>query len=493
MRDFVSPRGAVCARAPRLGILLLTILLLTIPATGEGQQPDLRTRVESVGAIPIEFEQPEVLRWDVEGVPVFALPDPALPLVTVHAYLRGGYGRFDRSLYAAASGLPALLRYGGTESKRPTRVDEMIEGLALQLSFGSAGGSVTSTLNTLAENAEVALDLWGEMMAAPAFDEAEIEAWRGRQLESVLRRVDDPARLAFSETNRLLYGDHPVGWEMEPADLAPQRIAPARFIEVHTRVFCRDNLTLGVTGSLGREEIEPLLTALVRRLPSCSRPLPRAPDPTIRRAPGVFIVDRPLAQSVIVMAHATDVRLADSPRYYAAMVGNSVLGGGGFSSRILSRVRTEEGFAYSATSLWTTPSRHEGIIAATTRTRPDRTADAIDVMLGTMQELTEEPPTADEVQRTIDQFVNGFVFSFDSPGQVVARQMFYLAQGLPEDWLDRFWAGVQRVRPDEVLGVFREELDPSRMSIVVVGDAELIEGELARFGPVERIELGATR
>ncbi|MEM7415380.1 MAG: pitrilysin family protein [Gemmatimonadota bacterium] len=474
----------------------LGIGLLACGAPGApvaAQQPDLRARVESVGAIPIDFEQPEVLRWDVGGVPVLALPDPALPLLTVHAYLRGGYGRFDRSHYAAASGLPALLRYGGTQTRTPSEVDEAIEGLALQLSFGSAGGSVTSTLNTLAENADAALELWGDMMANPGFDGVEIEAWRGRQLESVLRRVDDPARLAFSETNRLLYGDHPVGWEMEPADLEPARVSVERFDEVHARVFCRDNLTLGVTGSLDRSEIEPLLETLVQQLPLCSRPLPRAPDPSIRRAPGVFVVDRPLAQSVIVMAHATNVRLADAPRYYAAMVGNSVLGGGGFSSRILSRVRTEEGFAYSATSLWTTPARHEGIIAATTRTRPERTADAIDVMLGTMQELTEEPPTADEVQRTIDQFVSGFVFSFDSPGQVVARQMFYLAQGLPEDWLNRFWAGVQQVRPDDVLDVFHAEVDPSRMSIVVVGDAALIEDKLARFGPVQRIEIEGGR
>ena len=322
---------------------------------------------------------------------------------------------------------------------------------------------------------------------------AEIAAWRGRQLENVRRRVDDPARLAFSEMNRLLFGDHPVGWEMDADDLAEARLTAAHFHDVHRDIVCRDNLTLGVAGDLGRATVEPLLRRLAQRVPPCARPLPRAPDPDIRRAPGVFLVDRELAQSVIVLAHSTDVRLADSPRYYAAMVGNSVLGGGGFSSRILGRVRTEEGFAYSATSVWTTPSRHEGIIAATTRTRPEAAADAIDVILETMDELTVEPPSDEEVQRTIDSFVNGFVFSFDSPSQIVARQMFYLAQGLPPDWLDRYWAGVQEVEPEHVLDVFAEELDIERMSILVVGDADVLESALSRFGPVRRIELEGAR
>ncbi len=489
-----TPRRVAPTRLRAATSLVAACILSTLaPSAAAGQNDVLRETVRELVARPITFDRPSVERWDIDGVPVFALEDPTLPLVTIHAYLRGGYGRFGREVYGVASGLPALLRYGGTTERTPREVDEELEGLALQVSFGSAGGSITTSVNTLSANLEAAVDVWGEMLTRPAFDSVEVAAWRNRQMESVLRRVDDPARLAFSEMNRLLFGDHPVGWEMDASDLAPARLTRARFEGVHRRIVCRDNLTLGVTGDLGAAGLESTLNAFVRRIPPCARPLPGAPAPDIRRAPGVYLVDRDLAQSVIVMAHATNVRLADSPRYYAAMIGNSVLGGGGFSSRILGRVRTEEGFAYSATSIWTTPASHEGIIAATTRTRPERTADAIEVILETMEELTTEPPTMDEVQRTVDSFVNGFVFSFDSPSQVVARQMFYLAQGLPADWLDSYWRGVQRVGPDDVLGVFREELHPDRMSILVVGDAEALEGPLSRFGPVTRLDPGAPR
>ena len=97
----------------------------------------------------------------------------------MYAYFRGGYGLFGQEDYAVAMGLPSMLRFGGTTKLEPTAVDETLEYFALQTSFGSGGGSITSTMNTLTEHREVALDLWADMLTRPGFDEAEIEVWRG--------------------------------------------------------------------------------------------------------------------------------------------------------------------------------------------------------------------------------------------------------------------------------------------------------------------------
>jgi zinc protease len=448
-----------------------------------------RAAIEALEFEPLDFEQPEVETHRVDGVDVLVLEDHTLPLVTAYAYFRGGYGLFDRQDYAAATGLPALMRYGGTTTRSPDQVDEIIDDQAFLLSFGSGGGSVTSSVNALARTLESAMDLWGDMLAEPGFDDAEIAAWRARQLESVLRRADDPALLAFSELNRLLYGDHPIGWEMTEADLAPERLTSERIHAVHRRVVCRDNLVLGLTGDVAWDDVRPLVQGLLDRIPACATTLPEAPIPDIRRQPGVFLIEKELDQAVIVMAHPTSVRLDDDDAYYAAMIGNSILGGGGFSSRILGRVRTQEGYAYSAASLWTTPRRHDGIVGATTRTRPENVVPAIEVILETMGDLRAAPPTPLEVSTTVDRIVNGFVFNFDTPGQIVARSMAYLAQDLPEDWLERYWNGVQEVRAEDVQRVFAQHLDPGRMSILVVGDPQRIGREaLARLGPVTVID-----
>ena len=472
----------------RLGVLLLGAsgFVARAPAAQAAQQlPAGREAVEALSFEPLEFEPPVPERRTVSGVRTLLLEDRTLPLVTVFARFRGGYGLFDREDYAAAMGMPELLRYGGTTALAPDSVDEVLEFHAIQTSFGSGGGSISSTLNTLTEHLGVAVDLWGEMLLRPGFDEQQIEVWRGRQLDNVTRLRDDPARLAFSTFNRLLYGDHPVGWEMEEADFGPERVTPARFEEIHRRIVCRDNLLLGVTGDIAWHEAEPLLSRLVASVPECAEPLPEPPVPDIRREPGVFLLERDLEQAVIVMAHPAAVRLADDPDFFAATIANSILGAGGFSSRILARVRTEEGYAYSASSVWTMPRRAEGILGAITRTSPRNTVPAIEAILETMAELRDEAPSEGEVRTAVDRIVNGFVFNFDSPAQIVARTMYYLALDLPEDWLERYLDGVQDVSPPDIRETLARHLHPERMTILVVGDPDRIGlAALQSLGPV---------
>ena len=456
----------------------------------DAQTPDTREALDALRFQPIEFEPPTPERHQIDGVEVLMLEDRTLPLVSVLARFRGGYGLFGREWYAAAMGLPAMLRYGGTSQLPPDSVDEALDYYAVQTSFGTGGGSVSTTVNTLTEHLETALELWGALLTRPRFDPEQIEIWRERELESVRRRLDDPSSLAFSEFNRLMYGDHPVGWEMRATDLARERLTPDRFREMHGRIVCRENLILGVTGDTSWEEIEALLAPLVAALAPCAEPLPRAPAPDIRREAGVFLIERDLEQAVIVMAHPASVRLADDPSYYAATIGNSILGGGGFSSRLLARVRSEEGYAYSASSLWTMPRRHDGLVGALTRTRPENAVPAIELILSTMEELTVEPPTQAELRTSVDRVVNGFVFNFEDPGQIVARMMLYVAEDMPEDWLERYLEGIQLVEASDVRRVFAEHLRPEDMSILVVGDPDRIGREaLAALGPVTVLEL----
>jgi len=481
--------GAAAFVAPRLGG---QVAAQESPGGGAVQLlgPAGREILESLDTLPLEFSPPRVEEREIRDVDVMLLEDHTLPLVTFYAYFRGGYGLFDRSHYGAAMGLPALMRYGGTTLRTPIEVDETIQFYALQTTFGSGGGSVTTSINTLVEHVDTALALWGELLARPAFAEDEILAWRDRQLEAVRRRADDPARLAFREMNRLLYGDHPVGWEMNTSDLMPERLTADRFRSVHARVVCRDNLVMGVTGDVDWIDIRPKLDLLVSRIPDCLDDLPEPPKPEIRRGGGVFVVEKEIEQAVIVMAHPTDVRLEDDEEYFSAMIGNSILGGGGFSSRILRRVRTERGFAYSATSLWTTPRLHEGIVGAITRTGPEHVVEAVELILGTMSEMRERAPDPGEVRTTVDGIVNGFVFNFDSPAQIVSRSVFYRAQELPEDWLSRYLDGVRGVTPLDVQRVFATHLRPEEMTILVVGDPDRIGRDaLATLGPVRTLSV----
>jgi zinc protease len=473
-------------RLGRLGLLALAGLAACAPAPLAHQGPAIgRAAALALDFPPLDFDPPApALHTLPGGIEVLYLEDRSLPLVTVHALFEGGYGRFPRDYYAAGLALPSLLRSGGTRTHPPDSIDLLLEVQALQMSFGSGGGSVTSSVNALTNQLGTALDLWGAMLREPRFDASRVEVWRGQELESVLRRKDDPGRIAVGEFNRLMYGDHPIGWEMSPEDLEPEDLSYERLSWLHRRIVCPSNMILGVSGDVSWQEIEPMLQGLLDTWPSCEGMVPPAPIPTIRQQGGVFLIPRELEQSTIVLAHTSNVRQGDTPEYFASRIGNAILGASGFSSRLIARLRTEKGYAYSASSLWTTPVDAQGLVGGITQTRVGSTVAATRLMLDTFEEMRQAAPTRNEVQTAIDEAVNGFVFNFESPSQVVFRQMIYRAEELPPDWLEAYIGGIQRVEPADVLAVFQREVRPEDMTILIVGNREAFDEALETLGAV---------
>ena len=448
------------------------------------QEASVRDRIAVLRFPEMRFARIRAEVASVRGVPVYYVEDRELPLVTLYATFRGGVRRLSREYFAAASALPALLRTGGTASLPPDSVDGRIESLALSMSFGQGGGGASAWVNSLSEHADAAARLWSEMLRRPRFDSTQTEQWRGAELERVRRRKDDPGGLAFGLFNHVMYGDHPVGWQMTPEDLEPADLSPDKLRFVHQAIVCPDNMAVGVVGDVGRAQALELVDRLLEGWPPCSGDLSDDPAPRIRDEPGVFVVHKEIEQSVVVLAHSSAVRQEDSPAYFASRVGNSILGASGLSSRLSAVLRTREGLAYGAASVWTAPRKHPGLVGALTRTKPDATLAAARLLLGVVDSMRLAPPAPEEVALAIDEAVNGFVFNFQAPFQVVARRMALENMELPADWMERYLAGVRRITPERVHQVFRRHVDPSRMTILLLGDTTRFDGSPSELGTV---------
>ena len=455
-------------------------------------QETTTSALASLEFAPLEFRQPEPVQHRVDpGVEVFFVEDHSLPLVSVFARFRGGPSYFSREEHGATTAVPLLLRFGGTLDLSPDSVDELLEFYAAETSFGGGGASSFSSVNTLTRYLDEVLEVWGGLLRDPAFDATRVEIWRGQRLDNARRQSDIPARVAISKFNNLLFDDHPIGWELRPEDLDPEDLVPEVLHSVHRRIFCWGNLTLGVTGDVTWNEMRPKLERLLDGWPSCERDLEPPPPPTFSVEPGVYVIRKDLDQSTIIIGKPSDVRLADDEDYFAAQIGNSILGGSGLTSRLARRVRTEEGLAYGVASVWTTPRRSRGIIAASTQTKSESTVQAIRLIAETLGEIASAPPDQAEVRDAVDRIVNGFIFNFETPALTVSRQMLYLSQNLPLDWLPRFLTGVQSVTPGGVHEVFRRNLAPNGlddMVIVIVGDPASFDPGLEDLGPVRLLE-----
>lgn len=464
------------------------VVVLAFHAGSAAAQESLRKRLEELPVPELRFAPPEAREEEVSGVPIYFLEDRDLPLVTLYAAFRGGYGRLPRSYLGAATALPSLLRTGGTERVSPDSVDARVEFYAMSLSFGQAGGGMASTMNVLTDNLAPAVDLWGQMLQSPAFDSAQVEVWRGRELERVLRRRDDLASMAYSRFNRIMFGDHPVGWEMGPEDLEPEDLSEDRLRAVHEAILCPDNMVLGVVGDVDWNGARDLSERIIQALPPCSELLGYEPEPDLRRDPGVFVIHREVEQAVVVMAHPSSLRQDDSPDYFASRIGNSILGGAGLSSRLSRRIRTQEGLAYGASSLWTVSAKRDGLLGAITRTKPETAVEAAELILEEMDSMAQAPPEPPELERAVDEIVNGFVFNFETPFQIVARAIAFRNQDLPGDWLERYVQGVQDVTGEAVQRAFTQHLDTGRMTLLLVGDTTRFSRPPSTLGPVTVLE-----
>jgi zinc protease len=450
---------------------LVALVASPRPGLAQTSPPAGRQAIESMDFRPLDFEPPSVQKRSLErGVTVFLLEDHSLPLVTLYARFRGGYALFPRESYASAVAMSGLLRSGGTRDIPPDSVDLLIDFYALQFSFGGGGESTFSSLNTLTRHLEPAIDLWSEILKRPRFDSLELEVWRDRQLESTRRRTDAPGLLAVSEFNRIMFGDHPIGWEMTEEDLTPERLNPTTVTRVHSRIVCPENLILGAVGDIRWEELRPLLEEMLDDWPPCSGPLLEPKIPELRRGRQVFLIPKDLTQSTIVMAKPGGVTQSADKDYFASRIGNAILGNAGFSSRLMSRVRTEMGLAYGVSSFWTTPALSEGIVGATTQTKSESTIAATRLIQDIIRSMGQAPPDREEVDQVVAQTVNSFVFNFQDPSQIVSRQMYYLARGLPEDWLERYVRGIQQVEPGAIQRVFQRHASPEDMIILIVGN-----------------------
>lgn len=445
-----------------------------------------RAAVDALEFPAVEFHAPEAERFTLSnGVTVFFMEDRSLPLVNLYALFRGGSSYFAREDLAAATALgSSLLLSGGTASLPPDSVDQLIEYYALAPSFSTGGAATLAGVETLTRHLDVALGLWTEMLRSPRLDRDRVETWRLRQLESVRRMEDSPGSLAIAEFNHLLFGDHPIGWQMGPADLAPERLSDQRLRRIHSAIFCTEHLSIGVVGDISRADAAEKLEAAFRDWPACPEKLVAPALPEIRRTGGVYIVQKPVNQSSLVMGQPGGVLQRDDPEYYASQIANWILGGSGLSSRVATRVRTEEGLAYSAGTTWGTGIRHERIFGAFAQTRGNATIATAGVIRKVLEDARRAPPSAEEVQLAIDYTVNGFVFAFENPAQVVTRQMGYRLSGLPEDWLERYLSGIQQVTPAAIHDVVRRYIRPEDWTYVIVGDTTIFDGPARMLGPL---------
>jgi len=461
-------------------------MLCTLPLTAAAQQPgDTRAQISALRFPPLRFSPPTPKRVTLSnGVPVYLLEDHSLPLFDVEVVSKVGVANLPDSLWGVGWQADNLMRTGGTLTLSPDSVDQLIEFYALNVFISTGNEQSNASFSGLSRYRDQMLDLGFDLLQHPRNDSSRVRITADQQLEAWRRRNDQPGSVLGRAWNQVMLGDHPLGrTQVTPVEVAG--FTPARFRWTQQRIFCPQNLLIGISGDFDERSLLAKLERLLRGWPACAAGLRPVPPLTITRGPRLILIEKDVNQTNIRMGHAGSLKVANSPEYFAAQVADFLLGGGGgFNSRLLARVRSDSGFAYGVFSNWGADTKREGVFFAGAQIRAEKTVAGLALMQRVIGSMASEPVSARDVQLARDNEVNGFVFQFQNAGQIVQRQLNYAIQGLPANWFDVYLKGIQAVTPDQVTAVSRSYLHPDRLVTLVVGKSATFDKSLATLGSV---------
>jgi zinc protease len=420
------------------------------------------------------------------GMRVFLLEDHELPLIRGVALIHTG-NLFDPPDKKGLSQVMAdVLRSGGTKSKTGDQIDEQLENLAASVESGMDESSASMSFSALKESIDPVLQTFKDLMTGPEFRQDKIDLELSQFRSAIARRNDDANAIPERELLSIVYGrDTPYGWEIEYDDLA--HMHRDDLIKFYQRYYFPKNILLAVYGDFSTQQMKDRLEKLFGDWKVEQAPVPAFPAVTAKPAPGIYFAEKQDVTQTFFSIGELGGTLRDKD-YPALQVAANILGQG-FSSRLVSEIRTKLGYAYDISAAWAANYDHPGTFRIDGSTKSASTAETVQAIETEVSKIRGGEVTEQELRDAKDGVLNSFVFFFDSPAKTLNRVVRYEYFGYPKDFLAEYRKGIDSVTRADVLRVAKEHFIPENLTIVAVGNPKEFGKPLASLGPVKTIDL----
>jgi zinc protease len=420
------------------------------------------------------------------GMRVLLLEDHELPLIRGLALIRTG-NVFDPPDKRGLSQVMAdVLRAGGTKSKTGDQIDEELENIAGSVEGGMDETSASVSFSGLKETGDQVLAVFKDVLTNPEFRQDKLDLTLTQYRSSIARRNDDAGEIPQRELTRILYGkDTPYGWQPEYEDLA--RIHREDLIAFYQRFYFPKNIMLAVYGDFSTADMRDKLEKLFADWKVEQPPAPPLPAVTAKPAPGIYFAPKDDVTQTFFSIGELGGTFRD-PDYPALEVAANILGEG-FSSRLISQIRTKLGYAYSIGAAWAANYDHPGMFRIGGSTKSMTTVETVQAIREELDKLRTAEVTEKELDEAKQAVLNSFVFFFDSPAKTLNRVMRYEYHGYPKDFLFQYQKAISAVTRADVLRVAKERIHPEELAIVMVGNPKDLGKPLTTLGKVNELDL----
>lgn len=408
-----------------------------------------------------------IQHWQsASGARVYFVENHALPILDVSVNFAAGNSR-DTPDKAGIAALTHSLLALGAGGLSDDRIAERFADLGAVPGGDFDLDRAALKLRVLSSERErlAAAELFALLLQQPDFPAEVLEREKARAIATLREEKTRPESLAERAFGRSMFGSHPysLGDRIEPESL--EAVTQDDLVAFHRKHYTRRGAVLALVGDISRAQAEDLAEQLTSALPEGEAALAVPPVPALVQATEQRIA-HPAAQAHILLGQP-GLRRMDAD-YFPLYVGNYILGGGGFVSRLTEEVREKRGLAYSVYSYFM-PMSEAGPFQIGLQTRREQADEALELVRNTLRRFVRSGPSEKELASAKANLAGGFALRLDSNSKMLEYLAVIGFYGLPLTWLDEYVERINKVTMAQVREAFARRIQPDRMVTVIVG------------------------
>jgi zinc protease len=411
------------------------------------------------------------------GAVVLVSEEHQLPMVTLSIAFDAGARRDPKGKEGLAE-LTARCLSQGTKQLTSTEFDQKVDFMGSSVGVNAGRDYASAGLTTLKKYQDDTFKLLAGILVEPGLREADIERKRAEQVAQIKAAEEQPgytAELAFTQE---LFGDSPYG-HLDTGSAE----SVGKLTSDDVRNFYRDFYKLGsaviaVTGDITANEIKASLEKELTGLSGTVSPQPEPPAPSVASGFHLKLIDRSVQQANIMMGFGGVAR--SNPDYYRLQVMNYILGGGGFSSRLMQIVRSKGGLAYSIGSEFE-PGKFPGSFTVSLQTKNQSSNQAIDLILQQLRKIQEEPVSDEELDGAKKFLIGSFPLKIDKQSGIASFMLQVELYGLGLDYAEKYPKLIEAITKEDVQRAAKEYLHPDSVIVVAVANQSEAKINTANF------------
>ncbi len=414
------------------------------------------------------FATPQIQHWQTSGgARVYFVENHDLPMLDVAVDFTAG-SSFDPAEKSGLAGLTQGLLDLGAEGMSEDDIARKLADIGAQLGGRLDADRSGVSLRTLSSAAErdQALDILARVLQHPLFPETVLAREKARVIAGLKEAETKPESIAGKAFGKAVFGEHPYGLSSTVDSV--EKIQRADIEAFHRTYYSAKSAVVAIMGDVTRVEAEAIAQKLTGQLPQ-GGDVGSIPPVTMRINASEQRTAHPATQSHILIGVPGMAR--NDPDYFPLYVGNYILGGGGFVSRLMNEVREKRGMAYNVYSYFI-PTLQPGEFQVGLQTKKEQADEALKVVRATLREFIAKGPTVKELQAAKQNIIGGFPLRIDSNKKILEYLSVIGFYGLPLTYLDDFTGKVEKVTVAQIHDAFRRRINPDAMATVIVGAPE---------------------